>query len=65
MVPVQMGDEHGVDVLKVGGRNTPLAVGQVGDIAAQKGIGEQAHAIYLDENGGVTDIGDGLIGTAV
>lgn len=39
VVPMQMRDQHGVYVLKMGRRNTSLAVRQVGDMAAQNGIG--------------------------
>ena len=55
MVAVQMGDEDGVDPLRHIGRRRGGVPTQVQESVAQDRVGEQPHAVELDQNGRVSD----------
>ena len=56
MVEVAVGEEHGVERAEVARRRAGAA--QVRDAGAEQWVGEDSHAVQLDQDGRVTDVGD-------
>ena len=55
VVAVQMAQEHRVDGAQGLRRRRRRVPPQVGDAVAQQGVGEQSHAVEIDERGAVPD----------
>ena len=55
---MQVGDEHGVDIPVEGGIRAGGGAAQVVDARAEYRIGEQARPVHLDQQAGMTEVGD-------
>ena len=55
MVAVEMREQNGVQVAQRLGRRRRHATAQVRHPVAQQRVGEQAHAVEIDQNGAVPD----------
>jgi len=57
---VQVGDQHRVESIRRRGRGCGTVAHQRPDPVPQERVGQQAGAVHVDQNGAVSDIGDGV-----
>ena len=64
MIVVKMRDQHRVDARGNGRVEERGLATQVGNATAKQRVGEQAHALQLDQDGGMTQENDTVPGRA-
>jgi hypothetical protein len=60
MVVVKMGDQDGIEILRIGRRGLLPLAAQRADAPTQDRVGDQPDAPELEEGGPMPDIGDSI-----